>query len=80
MVGARTWEIGQGHRMRMRANWTSALLAELWKARSETRQELTRNEGAVLLASRWSQLLQAVHGSRTRCTTAITKICCRRTN
>jgi hypothetical protein len=57
MVAARTWEIGQGasDEDAGKHDWP-ALLAELWKARGDAarQQELIRNEGAVLLASRWS--------------------------
>ena len=57
MVAARTWEIGQGasDEDAGKRDWP-ALLAELWKARGDAarQQELIRNEGAVLLASKWS--------------------------
>ncbi len=57
MVAARTWGIGQGasDEDAGKRDWP-ALLAELWKARGDAarQQELIRNEGAVLLASRWS--------------------------
>ena len=55
LVGARTWQIGQGasDEDAGKRDWP-ALLAELWKARGNAtrQQELIRNEGAVLLASR----------------------------
>ena len=56
-MGARTWAIGQGtsDEDAGKRDWP-ALLAELWKARGDAarQQELIRNEGAVLLASRWA--------------------------
>ena len=55
--GARTWTIGPGtsDEDAGQRDWP-ALLAELWKARGDAarQQELIRNEGAVLLASRWA--------------------------
>jgi hypothetical protein len=57
LVGATTWEIGQGilDLDAGKRDWP-ALLAELWKARGNAarQHELIRNEGAVLLASRWA--------------------------
>ncbi|MCX6626688.1 MAG: hypothetical protein NTW28_03540 [Candidatus Solibacter sp.] len=57
LVGARTWAIGPGtsDEDAGKRDWP-ALLAELWKARGEParQQELIRNQGAVLLASRWA--------------------------
>src|SRR5260370_25810534 len=57
LVGATTWEIGQGisDLDAGKRDWP-ALLAELWKARGNAarQRELIRNEGAVLLTSRWA--------------------------
>ena len=57
LVEARTWTIGPGtsDEDAGKEDWP-ALLAELWKARGDAarQQELIRNEGAVLLASRWA--------------------------
>jgi hypothetical protein len=57
LVGARTWEIGPGtsDEDAGKRDWP-ALLAQLWLARGDLarQQELIRNEGAVLLASRWA--------------------------
>jgi hypothetical protein len=57
LVGTQRWTIGQGapDEDAGKQDWP-ALLAELWKARGNVarQQELIRNEGAVLLASRWA--------------------------
>jgi hypothetical protein len=57
LVGARTWAMGNGtsDEDAGQRDWP-ALLAELWKARGTAgrQQELIRNEGAVLLGSRWA--------------------------
>src|SRR6516164_4758969 len=57
LLEARTWTIGPGtwDEDAGREDWP-ALLAELWKSRGNAarQQELIRNEGAVLLASRWA--------------------------